>query len=230
MIGVVGEPKITGLLVRGEWYKNERLRIAGMRILKRDKFRCQECGLQSRPSTQVPHAWMVPVSEKHPSLVAQDDGRCLCPLCVSAVAINWSVLGMSRNGQPAPAPGELIYCPWFSQKELSRVAAYIISMRSTHLSTGFGAMASTLKNIDAAFSALKEEIGANVPIYRGSASDFARTLSMLPEEFYSKRQELIGSLRWWPNSEYWLPQGKYWRASTFDILHKKHEGLLDGLL
>lgn len=91
-------------------------------------------------------------------------------------------------------------------------------------------MASTIKSIDAAFAGLKEEIGANVPIYRGSASDFARTLSMLPEQFYEQRNELIGHLRWWPNSEYWLEQGEYWRASTFEALHKKHEGLLEGLL
>lgn len=216
-IGVASRQHVAAKIIKGQWLQHANLRQVGLDALKRHRFTCVQCGFQSRPSRQVPHGWMVPLSLDDPGLVSGRKAQCMCPFCASSHAINWSVVTTIVRGVEQ-TPGYLIHCPWLSQGELSLLGAYCASLKA-HARVGkSNAIEAAARGVDAALTALREEVALNVPVHRGSDSDFARALSLLAPEHYGKRAELIGSLKFWPNLDYWAEQGGYWFKAAVEPL------------
>lgn len=226
-VGTVFNAALFGKLMTWGWFENPKLKEQGMLILSRDKHTCQSCGFQSRASKQVPHGFMLPVDQKNPALVALDAraGKCLCPMCASVLGINWSVVGTMIGGQAVEVPGMLIIQPSMSQAAINRMALHTVSIMASSVTPASSPLASAARDIDAAMSALNQEVGASIPFYRGNDSDFARALALLAEPFYRQRDEIIGHLRWWPNMRYWRQQGLYWMQATYKQQHDQDKAL-----
>jgi len=230
-VGTVFNPALFGKLMAWGWFDNPKLKEQGLLILSRDKHTCQSCGFQSRPSKQVPHGFMLPVDQKNPALVAMDArvGKCLCPMCASVLGINWSVVGTMLGGQIVETPGMLIIQPAMSQVEINRLALHTVSIMASSATSATSPLASAARDIDAAMTALNQDVGASIPFYRGKDSDFARALALLAEPYYQQRDEIIGHLRWWPNMRYWRQQGLYWMQATYKHLQEQDKSLREVL-
>ena len=230
-LGTVFNAALFGKLMTGGWYEHAQLKEQGLKILSRDKFTCQSCGFSSRPSRQAPHGYMVPVDRHHVGMVATraDAGECLCPLCASAMGINWAVVATAIGGKHIDPPGMLIIQPSMTQVEINRIALHTLSIVASNSATTASALASAARDIDAAMTALNQDIGASIPFYRGKDSDFARALALLPEAHYEQRDEIIGHLRWWPSMRYWREQGVYWMQATYKPLQDKDQALSEVL-
>ncbi|MCF6783421.1 hypothetical protein [Stutzerimonas stutzeri] len=223
-VGTVSDALLFGKLMTWGWYSNPKLREPGMRILSRSQFKCESCGFKSLPSRQVQHGYMVPVDRGHPGLIALTSaGECLCPLCASALGLNWSVVGLMQSDKSVQAPGLLIHQPVLSQVEINRIALHVISASSSQGS--ISAIASAARDIDASMTALNQELGTFIRFYRGRDSDFARALALIPVELYEQRQEILGHLRWWPNVKFWSKQGAYWMQATYAALQDSDRDL-----
>lgn len=224
MIGTVDNPDLAGKIIQGYWSANEKLKGVGMKVLNKYSFKCQSCGFVSRTSKKVPHGFMVPVDVSHPGLAAISikGAKCLCPLCASALAINWSVVEHAApHGEILPVAGCLIWLPEIEQSKLSLVASYIAV--STNILDVTHPLAQTLNDADIAFRGRKAHLASNIPLYKeDSDSDFARALALLPNEFYSSRDEIMTGVRFWPNSNFWVGQAKYWFQATYRPLEKEN--------
>lgn len=228
-LGTVLDPMLFGKLVTGAWYTNAKLKEQGMKILSRSKFTCESCGFASRSSKQVPHGHMVPVDRCHPALLVLDrKGECLCPMCASALGVNWAVAGVVQAEKVIESPGILIAQPVLSQVEINRIALHVISVLASRTASDSSPLSSAARDIDAAMTALNQELGA-IPFYRGKDSDFARALALLPERYYEQREQIIGQLRWWPNVRFWREQGAYWMQATYKAVQDKDKALQEAL-
>lgn len=219
MIGVVQNESLAGKIIQGAWKENDKLRDVGYEILAKYKYKCSECGFISLPSRLHADAMMIPVDLSHAGLAAQKvkGSTCLCPLCASSMATNWSVLPTIVDGEKKPAPGFLIYLPQKSQAEVTRLAAYTLvcsTKKNDH------PLFSVATDINVVMGSLAKEVGEKIPVYSGTNADFTKALALLPKEFYDKRTQIIGPLRWWPNMSYWSLLGRYMQAATFDGLEK----------
>lgn len=138
------------------------------------------------------------------------------------------------------SPGLLIFCPSMKQNTLNRLAHYLCGYQSVHQEDSLpqtmldsknsesqqqevSRKLSLMRDIDVAFTALSEEVALKTPFYPVTAEkssadfSFARALSLLPEEIYEKRYNLISSLRWWPRISFWKSTGHYlYHASKMD--------------
>lgn len=230
-VGTVLNASLFGKIMTWGWFENPRLKESGMRVLTRAAYTCQSCGFASRPSRQVPHGFMVPVDRSHAGLASlnPETGTCLCPLCASVEGINWSVVGTVLGGQMVDPPGMFIILPAMSQVEINRLALHTLSIIASCGANMSSALASSARDVDAAMTALNQEVGISVPFYRGKDSDLARALALLTDEFYSQRDEIIGQLRWWPNMRYWREQGLYWMKSTYSTIQEKDAALQEVL-
>lgn len=224
-IGTVLDPVIFGKLMAGGWLDNEKAKVAGMQILRKNKFTCSSCGFVSRSSVQVPHGYMIPVDYAHPGLLAaHGDGDCLCSICAASIGINWSVTIEGQGDSSAGVPGMLIAQSRLTQVQINRLALQVISLLASQPTPQLSKLQSAARDIDAAMTALNHELGGSIPFYRGNDSDFARALSLIPQEYYEQREDILGSLRFWPNVRYWKEQGVYWMKSTFeDMLASDNE-------
>lgn len=223
-VGTVSDALLFGKLMAGGWFVHPKLSEAGMRILSQSNWTCGSCGFKSRASKQVPHGYMVPVNRKHPGLLATTQGECFCPLCAAALGLNWSVIGLVQSDKMVMAPGMLIAQPRLSQVEINRIALHVISVLAGN-SSASTPVASAARDIDAAMTALNQELGTSIPFYRGKDSDFARALALVPVELYEQRQTIIGQLRWWPNVRFWREQGAYWMQATYTALQEADKDL-----
>lgn len=229
-VGTVMDALLFGKLMTGGWHAHPKLNEPGMRILSRAGFTCESCGFVSRPSKQVPHGYMVPVDIQHAGLLAlSSKGECLCPLCASALGLNWAVLGTVQADKIVQSPGMLIAQPVLSQVEINRIALHVISVLASKTTSDSSPIASAARDVDAAMAALNQELGASIPFYRGKDSDFARALALIPSDLYEQRQVIIGQLRWWPNVRYWREQGAYWMQATFKGLQDADHDLQEAL-
>ena len=230
-VGIAENPELAGKVISGQWYTNPKLQASGMSVLKRHSFTCVACGFVTRPSRQVPHAHMIPVDPDSGRFVSLDGkGVCLCPLCASTTAINWSVVSRSLSGKEMPAPGMLIYCPYLSQVELNRIALHSVSIAASRKVGAGSLLDSAIRDLDASMVGLNHELGANLPIYRGKDSEFARALAMLTQPLYEQRAELLGNVRWWPTLNFWAEQGLYWSKATYDLIHASRPDLMEAMV
>lgn len=215
MIGVVRNESLAGKIIQGAWLHNDKLRNAGYAILKNQSYKCYACGIQSKPSAAYRDAMMIPVNLKHAGLAATSEkgGVCYCPLCAAAAATNWSVVGTVTDDVANIAPGFLVCFPGKSQAEVSRLALFtLINMQRSNDSPLFSAAT----DIDVTMRRLAGEVAQHIPIYRKEGGDaaFVKALARIPDQFYEKRVQIIGPLRWWPNMSFWEPFGKYIYAAT----------------
>lgn len=222
MIGTVDNPDLAGKVIQGHWCNNEKLQKVGMKILQSSGFKCRSCGFVSRTSKKVPHGFMVPVDVNHPGLAALElkGAQCLCPLCASALAVNWSVVEHpAMHGEILPVAGCLIWLPEIEQSKLSLIASYI-AVSSNCLDVTHP-LADTLNHADISFRGRKAHLASNIPLYKDdSDSDFSRALALLPNEFHSSRDEVMGGVRFWPNTNFWVSQARYWYQATYRPLEK----------
>jgi hypothetical protein len=220
MIGTVDNPSLAGKIIQGLWFGNERLKSVGMQILLSAGFKCSSCGFVSRPSKTVPHAYMVPVDPSHPGLAAQSlkAGKCLCPLCASARAINWSVVEhRTDHAEVLPIAGSLIWLPEIEQSKISLISTFTMS-GINHLDMSHD-LAETVKHADGAFRGRKTYLANNIPLYKEDRdSDFARALSLLDSEYYEFRAEVLKGVRFWPNSSFWKVQTHYWLKGVYETM------------
>lgn len=201
-----------------------------MVVLRSANFTCKYCGFVSRPSQKIPHGYMVPVDLAQSGLAATraKGSICLCPICASALSINWSVAERKADhGQILPVAGNLIWLPEMSQETISLVAAMTL-VGINDLDVGHE-LAKTFKDTDLSFRIRKAFLANNIPLYKNDKdSDFARALSLLPVEHYVYREEVLRGVRFWPNASFWKKQSRYWFHSTFkpaeDSL-KKNKGV-----
>ncbi|MDH4602460.1 hypothetical protein [Pseudomonas syringae] len=222
-LGTVLNASVAGKLISGLWLSNAKLRTPGLEVLTRSDFTCKFCGFISKPTDNVPHAWMLPVNPSNPGLLVlrQDDGICLCPFCASSMAINWSVAPKDLGTKQLPAPGMLINMPHMTQEQVNRVALHVVSVLACRKVNKQSSVEIAAINIDNAFVSLNTDLAGTLPIYRyGEDAGFARALALLPEEFYQFRDEIIGPIRWWPSVNHWREQGLYWMESTYADIHK----------
>lgn len=217
MIGTVDNPDIAGKVIQGGWFSNKDLNPVGLKVLNAAAFTCKYCGFISRPSTKVPHGFMVPVDINHSGLAALDASKaiCLCPFCASALAINWSVAEhKGEHAQVLPVAGNLIWLPEIEQTKISLVATYVV-VGVNDIDVGHE-FAKTLKETDLSFRIRKPFLANNIPLYKNDKdTDFARALSLLPVEHYEFRDEVLKGVRFWPNSSFWKAQSHYWLHSTY---------------
>lgn len=229
-LGTVFDPLLFGKLITGGWYTHAKLKEPGMKVLSKGNFTCNSCGFVSRSSKQVPHGYMVPINRKHPALLAVEaNGECLCPMCAASLGVNWSVNGVVQGDKVVVAPGIFIAESVMSQVEINRIALHVISVLASRTASDSSAISSAARDIDAAMTALNQELGVAIPFYRGKDSDFARALSLLPENLYEQREKIIGQLRWWPNVRFWREQGIYWMQATYKGVQEKDRSLQEAL-
>ncbi|MBA1280225.1 hypothetical protein [Stutzerimonas stutzeri] len=230
LVGTVHDALLFGKLMTGGWFTHPKLRDPGMSILRRARFTCESCGFVSRPSKEIPHGYMLPVDRNHAGQLALSTrGECLCSLCASSLGLNWSVTGIAQAEGLIQVPGILIAQSALSQVEINRIALHVISVLASKTTSDNSPIASAARDIDAAMTALNDELGANIPFYRGKDSDFARALALIPDNLYEQRQIIIGQLRWWPNVRFWRQQGAYWMQATYKGLQDKDENLQGAL-
>ncbi|MEC4242117.1 MULTISPECIES: hypothetical protein [Pseudomonas] len=222
MIGTVDNPDLAGKVIQGFWFANERLQKVGMQVLDKAGFKCYSCGFVSRTSKKIPHGYMVPIDIQHPGLAALQlkDAKCMCPLCASALAVNWSVVEHpALKGELTPLAGSLIWLPEIEQSKLSLIASYIAV--STHCLDVAHPLAEALNHADISFRGRRAHLASNIPLYKEDCdSDFSRALALLPNEFHSARDEIMSGVRFWPNSSFWVSQAKYWFQATYLPLEK----------
>jgi hypothetical protein len=217
-LGTVLDPAMAGKLVSGLWTKSAALSIPGYEILKRSDFRCEECGFMSKPSEDVPHGWMVPVDHSHSGMVALniESGKCLCPLCASVLALNWSVVPKDVKGDSGISPGMLIHMPHMSQVEINRLGLHLISVHASRKLSSMTPFETTAINVNNVFISLNSDLAGRLPIYRhGEDAAFVRALALLPREHYEYREQIIGELRWWPSMDFWRKQGIHWMKNVY---------------
>lgn len=221
MIGVVQNESLAGKIILGAWKHNDKLRDIGYEILAKHKYKCSECGFKSIQSKARPDAMMIPVDLSHAGLAAQKikGSTCLCPLCASSMATNWSVLPTIVDGEKIPAPGFLIYLPQKSQVDVTRLAAYTLACSTKKNDHPLFSVAT---DINVVMDSLSKEVGEKIPIYSGTNAEFTKALALLPKEFYDKRTQIIGPLRWWPNMSYWSEFGRYMQGGIFNGLEKNY--------
>lgn len=220
-LGTVLDASLAGKVISGLWTTSEKLSVPGFKILNTSRFTCSACGFKTKPTSSAPHGWMVPIDSAHPALLALDDrtGVCLCPLCASAMAINWSVVSKAVKGKSASIPGMLIYMPTMTQREINLIALHLISIHASRKVSSQTSLETAAINVNNIFIAQNAELAGKLPIYRHGEDDaFARALAMLPREHYHLRDEIIGSLRWWPAMDYWRRQGNHWMETTYGSL------------
>ncbi len=219
MIGIVRNEALAGKIIRGSWLDNPKLKDIGYAVIRKHNFTCSICGTQSRSSKKHPNGMMVPACLEHSGLAAITLAKstCLCPLCASSLATNWSVVGTVLKGEPVPAPGFLVYLPFKSQEEVIRLATYtLVCLQKPNDHPLF----SVATDIDIVMTGLADEVSKKIPIYDGTNADFVKALALLPDEYYNQRSQIIGALRWWPNMNYWTEFGRYISAATFDEFEK----------
>lgn len=220
MIGTVENPGLAGKIIQGKWFDNEKLSETGMRIIKGARFTCRRCGFRSRPSKKIPHGYMVPIDVRHPGLAALEveHGECVCPICASAMAINWSVVHQhQQHGEVTPAAGELIWLPEVDQRKISLTASFAITMLCQSDSTA--RLYGTAFDTDTAFRARKAHMAANLSLYKNDQdADFAKALSWLPREYYQHRESILEGVRFWPSASSWKSQTAYWYAGIYKPL------------
>lgn len=221
MIGVVRNESLAGKIIQGAWRHNDRLRDIGYAVLEKHKFKCSSCDIQSKRSKVHPDGMMVPVDLNHAGLAPTkvSGATCLCPLCASAVATNWSVVGTVVDGKSIPAAGFLIYMPYQSQAEIIRLAIFTMSCLQKPNDHPLFSIAT---DIGIVMGGLADEVGKKVPIYDGTNADFVKALSLLPDKFYEKRTDIIGVLRWWPDMAYWSDFGRYIYKASFESFEKEY--------
>lgn len=222
-LGTVSNAALAGKLIAGGWVSHPELLSIGRVVLQRYKFTCQGCGFQSRPTKQVPHGWMLPVDLQHPGLLALKEGVgiCLCPLCASTLASNWSVAPVIAGSKELPAPGMLVLLPHISQVQLNRLALHLVSIHASRKVAQQTSLEAIAVSVDSVISSLSKDVQSKLSIYRdGKDAEFCRALSMLPNDYYQYRDEIIGPVRWWPTMAYWREQGAYWMTQTFDALQR----------
>lgn len=219
LLGTVLDANTAGKLILGGWISNKRLLAPGLSILKRHRLTCSGCGFRSRSSKEAPHGWMIPVDLGHPALLAlTEKGTCLCPICASTIASNWSVAPI--EGAEGGAPGVLIWLPQIDQLALNRLALHLIGINSQQRKVD-SILLGAARNIDNAMRGRAEELKGALAVNHGEKDiDFARALSMLPDNLYLRRGEIIGGVRFWPCLDFWRAQGDYWMESTIKGIQK----------
>lgn len=221
MIGVVRNELLAGKIIRGEWRHNKKLQDVGYEIIKKHNFKCSGCNIQSLPSKVYPSGMMVPANLKHAGFAALsiDGATCLCPLCASALATNWSVVATVDDSKVVKSPGFLVFMPYQKQADLTRLAIFAMACLQKPNDHPFFSVAT---DIGIVMNGLADEVGKRVPIYDGNNTDFVKALSLLPDEYYEKRSEIIGVLRWWPNMSYWEEFARYIYKANFRAFEKNY--------
>lgn len=166
----------------------------------------------------MPHGWMLPICTKHPGLlpVSVENSKTYCPFCASSMGLNWSVVSYMLGDAALPAPGMLIAMKEMSQIELNRLALYVVSRLASRRISELDREDVVASDINNAMRSRQNELPSSIPMYRvGKDSYFAKSLALMPVDLYQRREEVIGSLRWWPNFEYWQEQGIYWRKASY---------------
>jgi hypothetical protein len=218
MIGTVENPDLAGKIISGLWFENEKLKDPGLAVIQRARFTCKLCGFSSRGSKVVPHGYMVPVNRSHPGLaaVSEKGAECLCPICAASLAINWAVVERTADHAVVEASsGSLIWLPEMPQSKISLISTYILvgvnTLDVTH------PLVTTLSNSEMSFRSRSAYLSSNIQLYKDDCdSDFAKALALLPTEFYGYREEVLGGIRYWPNSEFWAKQSNYWYKATYE--------------
>lgn len=221
MVGVVRNESLAGKIIQGAWLNNEKLCDVGFSIIQKYNFKCSICGLQSLSSRKFRDGMMIPVNLKSAGMEALrvEGSTCLCPLCASSLAINWSVTESFVNDVSVPSPGFLINFPHKSQADIIRLATYaLVCFQKPNDHPLF----SVATDIDVVMNSLSDQLEKQIPIYCGNDADFAKALARLPDEFYEKRDHIIGSLRWWPNMSYWKDFGRYIYEGRFKSFEKDY--------
>lgn len=215
MIGTVDSPELAGKLILGGWALNKSLSDVGFSILERDRYTCQRCGFNSRPSKKINHGFMVPVDTNSSILIAREVkfGTCLCQLCASALAVNWSVL--KQTSDEDSAPGCLIWLPEFTQDKISIVASLILAT-SNNVSPSHH-LYEAASHALTAFNGRTAHMAANVHLYKNDKDEeFVRALSLLPSEFHEYRAQALNGVRFWPNPKYWAKSSHYWLKAVYE--------------
>ena len=215
MIGTVDSPELAGKLILGGWALNKALSDVGFTILDRDRYTCHHCGFKSLPSKKVTHGFMVPVDLTSPVLIARqvDSGKCLCQLCASALAVNWSVVRQTPDEDSAP--GCLIWLPEFTQQKISIVASLILAT-SNNVSPSHHLYEATSHALTA-FKGRTAHMAANVQLYKNDKDEeFVRALALLPSEYLEYREQALKGVRFWPNPKFWAKSSHYWLKAVYE--------------
>ena len=219
--GTVPDLDMFSKYMDGAWEKQPLLAKVGYAVLDRDSFTCRHCGFKSSSASKqgIRHGWMYPVCLKHSGYLPVDANHSitLCAFCLSYQALNWATSTSFVGGQETVAPGFFIGLEQRSQAELNRLALYVVSViSSASIGSSKGGEEGAAMAIDNAMKARQSTLHDSMPLYMpGFDFSFARGLSLLHEELYSRRSEVIPSLRWWPNVQYWEKQGFFWRKASY---------------
>lgn len=221
MFSTVPDLDLFSKYMDGAWLQQPTLHKVGLTVLKRDNFKCAHCGFQSRPASKqgLPHGWMYPVCLQHHGYlpVSEQQSITLCPFCLSYQALNWAVATNFVKDKEVDAPGFLIGMEKREQVELNRLSLYVVSVLSSMAvgSKRDGVEGAALA-INNSIKQLQSNLHDSMPLYMpGYDFSFARGISLLHEDLYEKRDEVIPELRWWPNVGYWEKQGHFWMKASF---------------
>jgi hypothetical protein len=218
MIGVVRNGLLAGKVIRGYWRTTDSLSSVGYSILKNNNYKCYFCGVQSLSSKARPDGMMIPIDLKNSGLAAKSakGAVCACPLCASAQSVNWSVVPtVNASGETVKSAGFLIYFPYKSQADVNRLA---ITTLVNSLKDNKDPLFSVATDVNVTMTQLANEVEKNIPIYRGNDVDFAKALASIPDQFYDKRQKIIGAIRWWPHLDSFAEFGRYVYAASLHRL------------
>src|SRR5690554_127534 len=182
-VGTVPNPDVFSKLMAGGWYKHPKLEKLGRAVLARDKHVCQGCGFSSVAESSSPYGYLIPASLAHPGFLPVDVSRSktYCPMCLSSMAVNWSVAPGMVDGIKTAAPGLLIAFDELSQAEINRLAISVVGLlgsRTVGSNSQEIAAASSLNN---AMKARQSNLALSISAYRVDMdAEFANALALLP--------------------------------------------------
>lgn len=167
-------------------------------LFKSKGYRCECCGLVSRPHREFKSGYME---------VCQLDGKdyVLCSFCAQS-----QYIGRTVNGRPNH--GLIFYCPELTQGQVSNLAqwAFIAKLRGNQFSEHANRLIGLITRD------LIEPVAHVIPGFSsGDVQEFADMYAYMSPKLRARSKTLFSTLKYWPNEVVFEPQVRFWNAAAF---------------
>lgn len=224
-LGIAQNPLLLSQYIE-DWATSSRTKAAGFKLLAERKLVCEHCKVQSRSNKHGRvDGWLTPVDISHPAfaLLKPENGILLCPPCLAAQALNWSLAGTPQ--------GMLIFAPGLEQSQITRLAA--LSGVASCFDDPYGVGKQMVAAVESVMHQQAKFLGSSRAFKVSTDGvdqaemniEFAQTLSLLNPDTYQNRGQVIRDIRFWPSLQYFSGYYQHLRdhapAFSLERLQKK---------
>jgi hypothetical protein len=177
-------------------------------ILRSGGYKCECCGLESRPHRDFPSGYLE-------LFKSNNVNQTLCSMCMQSQHLGRSVNGKSNHGL-------IIYCPNLSQGQIIKLAqwAFIAKLRGNRFAS------SANKMIGMITKDLVEPVSYKIPGFNsGDVQEFTDIYEHMSPKLKENSSSLLSDLKYWPNEVVFEPQVKFWNVAAFRSVSDDLEGL-----